>query len=318
MPGKEASIAALELALEQTVLGMPMSDLFTADRAIVRKFANSRSDQPERRFASHVAKVVRSMADLVDHVHQLNLAPQPGAAVDASMGIPLPLRPGDEGFVEHRLAVIPDHVVIPTVAEPSPLLHLLSLYYMMTSLMSQALSSPFGVATQAWLTSQPFFILARLFLSIIIWAFKWGHVFISIWLSAFCLGFLLFMVTHPEWLLLGPLRLAKWVPAYANWALARTAEHAKAEVWSWFLTTGLEPQSALGHAWPGSPPPEKSMIQDAAGSSTNISIVLAQLALTTAEQQKSIISLQHSQWLWASLCAVGTTLGALLGSRINR
>ena len=115
MPGKEASIAALELALEQTVLGMPMSDLFTADRAIVRKFANSRSDQPERRFASHVAKVVRSMADLVDHVNELNLAPQPSTAVDASNGTHSPV-PGNEGIVEHRLAIIPDRNVIPTVA----------------------------------------------------------------------------------------------------------------------------------------------------------------------------------------------------------
>ena len=125
MPGKAASLAALEIALNRTVLGMTMADLFTADRATVKRMANSRSDQPERLFASHVAKVVRAMADLADHVNELNLAPQPIAAADAGIiAPPIPL-PENANVAEHRLAITPDKKVIPTVAEPTPLTHLL-------------------------------------------------------------------------------------------------------------------------------------------------------------------------------------------------
>ena len=318
MPGKAASLAALEIALNQTILGMTMGDLFTTDRATVKRMANSRSDQPERRFASHVAKVVRAMADLTDLVNELNLAPQPIAAADAGIvAPPLPV-PGDAGAAEHRLAIIPDRKVIPTVAEPTPLTHVLLMYNIMVRSLEKALVTPWGAAAWAWLAKQPFFIVARLWMATLIWTVKWGHVFINIWLGAVCLGFFIYIATHPEWLVLGPLRLAKWMPTYANWALGRIADHAQAEVYGWFSASGSDPPFASGRMAPHPQFSENQFMEDATGDYNNISIAVAHLAQAAADQRHSIEVLRRSQWLWASVCAVGTTLGALLGARIHR
>ena len=126
------------------------------------------------------------------------------------------------------------------------------------------------------------------------------------------MGLLVFLVTHPEWLILGPLRLVKWLPTYANWALARIGEHARVEISSWFLMAADPDSGPLSNSFAG------SWMENSSGQAANLTSAFTHLALVTAEQQRSLQSLHTSQWMWASLCAVGTTLGALLGSRIHR
>ena len=152
----------------------------------------------------------------------------------------------------------------------------------------------------------------------LIWTLRWGHVFINIWLGAVCLGFFIFIATHPEWLILGPLHLAKWMPKYANWAMARITDHAQTEIFGWFSASSSDPLFASGRCAPHSQFSENQFIEDATGDHANISIAITHLAQAAADQRHPIETLQRSQWLWASLCAVGTTLGALLAARIHR
>ena len=132
-----------------------------------------------------------------------------------------------------------------------------------------------------------------------------------------CLGFSISFATHRKWLVRGPLHLAKWMTTCAHWTRPWIADHTQAQVFGRLFASSSDPLPAPGPLAPHPHISENQFMENATSDHANTSIATTHLAQTAAGRRHSIEALRRSQWLWASLCAVGTTLGTLLGARIN-